>query len=157
MSSRRFASAVCLLLAFMPLCAETATTHEAVPYGPAEFPPWQQDLRRAEIISFGALPFVTFFSSIYYDLYRYYSHDKEEGYLPWPFKKAESAVPLSEDEQKRILAYSAGISVGVAVFDFGYRAFRREMRIRKAEREIREKGNDIEIEPIPSESGAESD
>lgn len=159
MKSKRFAAFVIAILFSLSLYADTtasgSTTPEAVPYGPAEFPQWQKDLRRAEIISFGALPFVTFFASIYYDVYRYYSHNQESGYLPWPFKKSDSSVAVSENEQKKIVLYSAGISVGVALFDFGYRAITREIRMRKAERENRETDNPIQIEHVADTSSGD--
>lgn len=162
MKSKRFAAFVLAILFSLSLYADTttssgssgSTTPEAVPYGPAEFPQWQKDLRRAEIISFGALPFVTFFASIYYDVYRYYSHNQDEGYLPWPFKKSDS-IAESEEEQKKIVLYSAGISIGVALFDFGYRAITREIRIRKAERENRETDNPIQIEHVADTSSVD--
>lgn len=136
----------CVLSLFM-LSAET-TSMEAVPYGSSEFPEWQKDLRRAEILSFGSLPFVTFMASIYFDIYRYVDHNGAEGYLPWPFKKSSVAVPLTEQEQMQILLASAGISVGVAVFDFGFRAIKRYIRISKAEKRNREIVEPIQIEPI---------
>jgi hypothetical protein len=119
-----------------------------VPYGPAEFPEWQKNVRRAEILSFGALPFVTFFSSLYYNVYRYFDHDKQKEYLPWPLNTGKVSEPLSEDEQKKIFMYSAGISVGVAAFDFVWRTLRHEMKVRKEEREYVEP---IVITPIVSE------
>jgi hypothetical protein len=137
------------MLAFLaPLCAETADAHTPVPYEKDEFPDWIKDIRRAEIISFGSLPFVTFFSSIYYDVYRYYDHDQDSRYKPWPFKDSESAVGLSEDEQKRLVLVSAGIAVGVAVFDYGFRAIRRAIRNKKAEREHQLVVDPITIEPL---------
>jgi hypothetical protein len=155
MSKRILAAAFVAFLAMVPVTADTpssssSTTPVPVPYGPDEFPQWQKDLRRTEILSFGALPFVTFFSSIFYDSYRYFSHDQQEGYLPWPFKKSESAVALSEDEQKKILLASAGISVGIALFDLGYRSFRREMKYRRLERENRGRHETIDIVPVDS-------
>lgn len=140
MSGKRIcALALTALLCFRATC-ETAPETTPVPYGPAEFPEWQQNVRRAEIISFGSLPFVTFFSSFYYNVYRYYDHDKKEDYLPWPLNTGKTTVALSEDEQKKIFTYSIGISVGVAAFDFVWRTVRHEMKIRKEEREY--------VEPI---------
>ncbi|HOC29909.1 MAG TPA: hypothetical protein PKH40_09520 [Treponemataceae bacterium] len=95
------------------------------PYGPAEFAPWQLDLRRSEIIALGSLPFVTFMASIGYDMYRYFDHDFDNGYLPWPFKKKDIAIPLSEREQINILCMSAGISVSFAAIDFAINTIRR--------------------------------
>lgn len=151
--NRRFA-AFALMIAFLaPLGAETTTdTHEPVPYEKNEFPDWIKDLRRAEIITFGSLPFITFSASIYYDIYRYYDHDKESGYEPWPFKKSDTAVALSEDEQKRLVVISACISVGVAVFDYGFRAVRRAIRNKRAEREHQLIVDPITIEPLESDS-----
>ena len=142
---------VCILLILLSVSrlfsAETVD-RVPVPYGPAEFPDWQKDVRRAEILSFGALPFITFMASIYYDVYRYIEHDGDEGYLPWPLKKSDSAVPLTEDEQKNVLLASAGISVGVALFDFGFRSLLRAVRASRAEKKNREAFDPILIEPV---------
>lgn len=136
-----------LVLLFSAYTAEPDTA-EPVPYNPDEFKPWQNDLRRAEIIAFGSLPFVTFMTSLGYDVYRYYSHNQREEYLPWPMKKNEIAEPLSQDEQKRILLISAGISVGVALFDFGYRALKRHIRQSRQDRQNQEARRNIVIEEI---------
>ncbi len=149
-----------LFLASVALNAETATGNTAasetpVPYGPAEFPDWQVDMRRAEIISFGALPFMTFFSSIYYDVYRYYDHGQDEAYLPWPFKKQDIAVPLSEAEQKNVFYASIGISLGVAVVDFAWRAISRRAAKGRRESEAAAKPETITIAPIPLETAGE--
>lgn len=140
MSAKRLASIALCAVLLLPLVAESESDLTPVPYGPAEFPEWQLNLRRAEILSFGALPFVTFFSSLYYNVYRYYDHDKQKEYLPWPLNTGKDSVPLAEGEQKKILLYSAGISVGVAAFDFVWRTVRHEMKVRKEEREY--------VEPI---------
>jgi hypothetical protein len=150
---KRFIPAFVLLLALTggTLFADTKDT-TAVPYGPAEFPDWQKDLRRAEILSFGSLPFVTFMSSIYYDVYRWCDNGYASGYLLWPFKPSDG-VDMTEREQQNILFASIGISVGVAVFDFGYRAFRRSVTRSQIERRNRLVTDPITIEPddgIPS-------
>jgi len=151
MRLRCFFIFVFLSIVLFSIGSETTASpaeHVAVPYGPAEFPDWQRDLRRAEILSFGALPFVTFVSSIYYDVYRYYSNDRQEGYLPWPLKKSENAIGLSEAEQKNIVFYSASISVGVAIFDFGYRTMKRAIQNSKAEKRNQGYIDPIQIEPV---------
>ncbi|HOT61827.1 MAG TPA: hypothetical protein PLU93_03105 [Treponemataceae bacterium] len=125
-----------------------------VPYGPDEFATWQKDLRRAEVIALGSLPFVTFMASIYYDVYRYASHGYQDEYLPWPFKKADIAIDLTEDEQKKILLVSAGISIGVAITDFAIRAIRRNMRARRAER-AKPAREPILIEPLEAADAGE--
>jgi hypothetical protein len=153
---KRRIAALALFIAFaLSLVAETEV-HESVPYEKDEFPIWIKDLRRAEIITFGSLPFITFSASIYYDIYRFYDHDQAAGYEPWPFKKSSTAVALSEDEQKRILLISACISVGVAIFDYSFRAIRREIRNRKADKAHQLIIEPITIEPIetPASDGA---
>lgn len=143
-------TAVCLAMLIFAGGMAFAQTGELqpVPYGPDEFPSWQKDLRRAEILSFGALPFVTFISSIYYDIYRYAQNDGNEAYLPWPLKKTEIAIPLTEREQKNILYASVGISLGVAVFDFGWRTISRAIRESKVEKKNASKPEPITIREV---------
>jgi len=150
MIARRGAALALFLVFLAPLFSEDA--HEPIPYAGDEFYSWQKDLRRAEIITFGSLPFVTFMASIYFDIYRYYDNDKEEGYKPWPFKKSDTAIALTEDEQKRLVAVSAGIALGVAAFDYGFRAIRRAIRNAKADRLNQLKYDPIKIEPIVEDS-----
>ncbi len=144
MNMRKAAAGILLSVTLMSAFPEEVPE----PYGPDEFPPWQQEVRRGEILAFGALPFITFFSSIYFDLYRYADHHGNEGYLPWPFKKNDVAVPLTEREQKNLFFASAGISLGVAVFDFGFRAVMREIRKSKIEKTNRDAFDPIQIVPI---------
>lgn len=154
MKVRQVAAFALFVLFLMPLVCEDS--HVAVPYDPEEFPTWQKDLRRAEIIAFGSLPFVTFTSSIYYDVYRYYDHGQDEAYKPWPFKNKNTAIALSEEEQKKILLASICVSVGVALFDYGFRAIRRGIRNRRIDKENELEVNPIEIEPIPDDESAEA-
>lgn len=132
---------------------DTSKSSTPVPYEPGEFPAWQHDLRRSEIIAFGALPFVTFISSIGYDLFRFVDNDFEDAYLPWPMKKKDIAIPLSETEQKNILFMSAGISIGFAVFDFIMNTVKRA----HTEKLLKENAllyNGIIVEPVlPEETG----
>jgi len=119
-------TATMLLICLIPTIAFSQTSAEPVPWGPDDFAPWQKDLRRAGIIAFGALPFVTMIGSLVYDILRYYQNDRQEGYLPWPLKNQQTAVPFSENEQKTILITAAGLSIGVAVTDFVVRYVRRQ-------------------------------
>jgi hypothetical protein len=144
---RRAAMFLSLIFLFAAVFSEE--TPKAAPYGTDEFPPWLKDLRRAEIISFGTLPFATFFGSIAYDTYRYYTHGQASGYLPWPFKDSETAVAQTEDEQKMILLASAGVSVGVAVIDFSVRTIIRLIRDSQAEKHNESIPDPIRIEPEP--------
>lgn len=148
MKIKQFIACILTCLTLASIYPQESSQNSAVPYGPAEFPEWQKDLRRAEILAFGALPFITFFSSIYYDLYRYGTHDWDEAYQPWPFKKNDIAVPLTEKEQKNLLFASAGISFGVALFDFGFRTVMRGIRKGKIEKDKKMEADNIQIEPL---------
>lgn len=144
----RLVSSVIFIVFFshMAFSADSAAG-EPLPYTEDEFNPVLKDVRRAEIIAFGSFPFVVFFSTIYYDVYRYFSHDMREEYLPWPFKDASTAVAVSEDEQKRLLLVSAGISVGIAAIDFVVRGVLRHMREKRAAGET-EDSHPIQIRPL---------
>lgn len=157
-SSLRALVIIPLLFTLFPLAAQqgsagTTARSEPEPYVAQEFPPWLLDLRRAEIISLGALPFVTFMSSIYYDVYRYYDNGQDEGYLPWPMKKKDIAVPLSEREQKNLFMASLGISVSVAAIDYFWRFVTRSLKDRKAAADRETGPRPIVIEPILTEGG----
>lgn len=155
-SKLRSLAVLSFLFALCPLAAQQeqpGTSSAPEPYEADEFSPWLLDLRRAEIISLGALPFVTFMSSIYYDVYRYYDHGQDEGYLPWPMKKKDIAVPLSEGEQRNLFMASLGISVSVAAVDYIWRFFSRSLKNRKAVAEKAAGPRPIVIEPILTESG----
>ena len=65
----RFLAAVLLIVcSCQAIGAQTADSHTPLPYGEDEFYTWQKDLRRAEIITFGSLPFGTFRASISSDI-----------------------------------------------------------------------------------------
>jgi len=138
MTAKRVIASLLACVMMFSSFAETASTETAAPYIAEEFADWQRDLRRAEIISFGSLPFVSFMTTFVYDTFRYVSRlssgTSTTGYEPWPFKNASTAVALTEDEQKGILWASIGVAVGVAAFDFGFRAVKRFIRDTQAEK-----------------------
>lgn len=134
-----------------PLAAQSTVTPTPLPYTKEEFTEWQRELRRASIISFGSLPFVTFLTSMGYDVYRYYDHGEDERYKPWPFKDSSIAIPKSEDEQKKIVLIAAGISLGVAVVDFTYRAVKRAIRRSRIDKQNQNNERAIIIEGIDTQ------
>ena len=128
---------LCMMAAAqIPLIAEEKKEdHTPVPYTKEEFPLWQRELRRFEILSFGALPFVTLLSFWGYDMIRAAKHPKDPAYYPWPFKKADKAVALTEKEQLGVFLTAAGISVTIALIDITYRAIKRSAAKKRLERE----------------------
>ena len=114
------------LFSVFPVYAEDTTVSRTPdPYGAEEFKQWQKDLRRFEIITFGALPFVSLLSFWAYDIGRSIAHKGDPAYNPWPIKDAKIAVKLTEKEQLGIFLTAVGISLGVAVIDLTYRSIKR--------------------------------
>ena len=141
---------LCMMTAAqMPLIAdEKKEDHTPVPYTKEEFPLWQRELRRFEILSFGAPPFVTLLSFWGYDMIRAAKHPKDPGYYPWPLKKADKAVALTEKEQLDVFLTAAGISVTIALIDITYRAIKRSAAKKRLERESAFTEDPIQFTPI---------
>jgi hypothetical protein len=99
-----------------PLAAQvTAGTESTVPG--IEFPQWSRDLRRAEIVAFGMLPFSWIISTITMDLSRTIAHNGDQQYWPWPLKPA-GAPTMTNSEFIASIGIAAGISLTVAVVDY---------------------------------------
>jgi hypothetical protein len=100
----------------------SAEVEEAEPYEPGEFPDWALELRRAEIVLFGSLPFTLLFTRLFYGLGRYAFYSFQAGestpeYLPPLFAPAGTGG-YTADDQLRIALISVGASAGVALLDF---------------------------------------
>ena len=135
------------LFSVFPIYAEDTTVSRTPdPYGAEEFKQWQKDLRRFEIITFGALPFVSLLSFWAYDIGRSIAHKGDPAYNPWPIKDAKIAVKLTEKEQLGIFLTAVGISLGVAIIDLTYRSIKRAN-----EKKLEEKNEDEAILLIPLE------
>jgi hypothetical protein len=81
-----------------------------------EFPLWAKDLRRAEIITFGSLPFTLFFSAIAMDTYLWANHNWDTRYAPWPIRSA-GAIEMSMDQRFLTLGIALGASILISVAD----------------------------------------
>ena len=145
--------AVLLLLCVIafPCRSKEAKDTTPVPYTDDEFPQFMKDLRRAEIVSFGALPFVTLTSTIVYSSARYAQHGFDSEYFPNPFAKASASNGYSTAEQAGILLTSAGISVGIGLTDLLVSVIRRKAAKKKLER--KEKAP-IVVTPIAEDKDA---
>ena len=135
------------LFSVFPVYAEDSNVSRTPdPYGAEEFKQWQKDLRRFEIITFGALPFVSLLSFWAYDIGRSIAHKGDPAYNPWPIKDAKIAVKLTEKEQLGIFLTAVGISLGVAIIDLTYRSIKRAN-----EKKLEEKNEEEAILLIPIE------
>jgi hypothetical protein len=92
-------------------------TSPSLGFDTSEFPLWAKDLRRAEIVAFGSLPFSVFFTTFAVDTWRCYSNGWDPLYAPWPFKPP-GAVNMTQDELAMTIAAAAAVSVAIAITDF---------------------------------------
>jgi hypothetical protein len=118
------AAAVVGLLAFAAIAAPAEEEHVPAPYAPEEFPVWAHDLRRAEIVFFGSLPFSFFFTFEAYDVGRFVATGlSPEGFdmlvAPWPLRAgAEIWAGYTPAEKGWLVASAITVSLAVAVVDY---------------------------------------
>ncbi|MGP1455383.1 MAG: hypothetical protein ACTTJ7_06465 [Treponema sp.] len=140
-----------LIFTTLPLAAETdekKDDHTPEPYTKEEFPLWQRELRRFEILSLGALPFITMISFWGYDIIRYAQNPRDPRYYPWPFKQDQGAEPLTENEQLGVFLTAVGLSITVGIIDITYRAIKRSAELKRLERENLTTEDPIQFTPV---------
>ena len=114
----RAAVVACLLL-FSAVGAAAEEEHVPEPYAPEEFPAWALDLRRAEIVFFGSLPFTLFFTFEAYDLGQFIASGFDPLEAPWPLRAgSEIGAGYTPAEKGWLIASALTVSLGVAVADF---------------------------------------
>ena len=91
-----------LLFSFVPLAAEDTTP---APYDTEELPVVINDLRRFEIITLGAMPFVALDASFAYSGYKYASGQTEK--FPNPFGTSAENGYTVETERKADMALNS--------------------------------------------------
>lgn len=95
---------------------------EPLPYEREEFPEWAWDIRRGEIIAFGAFPIAMILSGISLQLGRFAVKSLEAGgyseeYAPF-FLSTRAGPRYNEDERVGLLISAGVISLGVALADY---------------------------------------
>lgn len=110
-----------------------------------ELPSWIKDLRRAEIVTLGSLPFTTLGATLAYSLYRYGANDFKPAYIPNPFPLSSTEAKLSTDEQIGIIATAAGISLAVGITDFIVMQVKHSRKKKALEKIREEQGTVISI------------
>ncbi len=118
------------------------------PYAKDELPQSIKDLRRFEIITLGALPFVTLDTTLAYSTYRYGKHDFSDEYKPDIFSKSN----FTQDEQRGIIITSVGICVGIGITDLVIQLIKRSAK-KKRERQIITY-DDISVVPLSEDPEA---
>ena len=111
-----------------------------------EFPEICLNIRRAEILTLGSIPFTTLLSTIGYSFYRYYDHDFESGYFPNPLAKSSDAANLNDSEQKMIIATASGISLGIGLTDLIFNYYSKKQKQKNKQLSI--KNSRIQIQGL---------
>ena len=131
-------TAILLCFSFCVNCFGADTT--PAPYSEGEFPQFLKDARRFEIITLGALPFVTIQTTLGYSTIKYVQNDFSSAYFPNPF----AASSYSQDEQIGLLFTSLGICVGIGLTDLIIQLVKRG----KAKKRAGIQDSDLIITPV---------
>jgi len=121
--------------------AQTTTTTTETTYKFSDMPRWVKDMRRFDIITFGAFPFSMFFVTFATDMIRWKRENdfdtSAEGrrYAPWPLK-APGAPERTDEERRKTIFISAGVSAGIALVDLSIVLIRRSIERRRLERKL---------------------
>ena len=117
------------------------------PYDNDELPQTMKDIRRFEIITLGALPFVTLDTTLAYSTWRYVQHDFDSAYKPDIF----AASSFSQEEQKNLILTSLGVCVGIGLTDLIVQIVKRSNKKRASQINY----DDISIIPITEDPDAQ--
>ncbi len=107
-----------------PVFASSESGTDPEPYDTDELPEWAMDLRRFEIVSFGAVPFVTIGTTLVYGAYL--KSIGEIDSMPNPLNKDSDS--LSEQQQKKLFFISLGVGAGIGVTDFVINFIERQIK-----------------------------
>jgi hypothetical protein len=116
---RAFFFFVALILMFeaLPLAAQTTSAGTQSTSEVYQFPQWAKDLRRAEIVGFGTIPFTWLVATTFIDVSRTIAHNGDQKYWPWPLKPA-GAPAMSSDEFIVSIGVAFGVSAAIAFLDY---------------------------------------
>ena len=116
-------AALAFLLLLLACATVQAQQKVPAPRGPplptrtTSSPSWARDLRRAEIIFVGSIPFTMFFTFEGYDTYRYVANGLDPLYAPWPFRPGSTQL-YSDQEKIGLVVTSLSLSLLVATADW---------------------------------------
>lgn len=117
------------------------------PYDNDELPQTMKDIRRFEIITLGALPFVTLDTTLAYSTWRYVQHDFDSAYQPDIF----AASSFSQEEQRNLILTSLGVCIGIGLTDLIVQIICRSHKKRTTQINY----DDISIIPISEDEDAQ--
>lgn len=117
-----------LILCLNPIFSQENTKPK--PYEEDEFSQVFKDIRRFEIITFGALPFVTLDTMLIYSTIRW-ANNGFSGAFPNPFASSEEAG-YSNSEITGLLVTAVSISFAIALTDYLIHYYQRSKTIEKS-------------------------
>lgn len=127
-----------------------AEENTAAPYRDDEFPLFMQDLRRFEIVTLGAMPFVTLDTMLGFSAAKWVGSGFSSSSFPNPFSPS-SENGFTQEEQVGIVLTSLGICVGIGLTDLIVRLVRRG----RAGGTSPDTGKDIVAVPVSESPDAE--
>ena len=136
-------TAIILIFSLFAQNLFSAESKTPEPYSDNEFPGFLHDLRRAEIITLGAMPFITFNATLGYSLGKFAFNNFDSQYFVNPFAQSSDSS-FSTDEQIGIILTSLGISLCIGITDFIVNSVKRS----NAKKKINNPNNPVRINPI---------
>ena len=140
--NKKFLFLTSLLFLFFSIqnlyCQSNSGDTSPEPYKEEEFSQGLKDLRRFEIITLGAMPFVTLDSAIVYNGYKYFT-GKADKFNPL------ATADYSQKEMGTIIITSLCVSAGIGLSDYIINLIRRN-KVKKIQRQ---QDSNISIEEIP--------
>ena len=135
-------TAIILIFSLFAQNLFSAESKTPEPYSDNEFPGFLHDLRRAEIITLGAMPFITFNATLGYSLGKFAFNNFDSQYFVNPFAQSSDSS-FSTDEQIGIILTSLGISLCIGITDFIVNSVKRS----NAKKKINNPNNPIKNDP----------
>jgi hypothetical protein len=118
MKKTRFVALALLIAQAGILAAQTPPSPAELNITTEEFPLWAKDLRRAEIVTFGSLPFTIFLTTFVVDCIRWGSNGWNTSYAPWPIKDQANAVEMDLNDRFICLGVGFAGALVVALVDY---------------------------------------
>ena len=119
-------------------CQSNSNDTSPQPYREEEFSQGLKDLRRFEIITLGAMPFVTLDSALVYNGYKYFT-GKADKFNPL------ATADYNQKEMGTIIITSLCVSAGIGITDYVINLIKRN-KVKKIQRQ---QDSNISIEEIP--------
>ena len=143
---------IALLIIFFSFAQNVfAQSKTAEPYSKDEFPSVLHDLRRAEIITLGSMPFITLNTSLMYSFGKFAAHGFDASYFTNPFSTASDSSSYTQDEQVGIILTSIGVSLCIGITDFIVHSVKNSRLRKKA---MQQKNKNITITPVSEDPDA---